>query len=132
MSRYLVTVERLVDAPAQQLFDLVADPARHPEIDGSTTVRAARRGNPERLGSGAHFSMAMHLGAPYLIRNTVTEFEEGRRIAWRHVNGHVWRWTFTPQPDGPDAGERAVGRPPGPDPAGAAGRGLRPPQPGAG
>ncbi len=36
------------------------------------------------------------MGASYKIENTVVEFEEGRRIAWRHFNGHVWRYTFEP------------------------------------
>ena len=36
------------------------------------------------------------MGAPYKIDNTVVEFEEGRRIAWRHIGGHVWRYLLEP------------------------------------
>lgn len=44
--------------------------------------------------------MDMRIGVPYRIRNTVVEFEEGTRIAWRHINGHRWRYELTPLPEG--------------------------------
>lgn len=94
-----ISVTKVVDAPRQAVFDLLADPAQHPLIDGSGTVRAARGGNPERLSLGARFGMDMKLGVPYPIRNTVVEFEEGTLIAWRHFFGHRWRWQLG------DAGE---------------------------
>lgn len=94
MTRYLVTVQRTIAASPERLFDIVADPALHPVIDGSGSVRAGRAGNPPRLSLGAEFGMDMHLGANYQIRNTVIEFDEARRIAWRHFNGHIWRYTF--------------------------------------
>ncbi len=94
-SRYLVTVRRTIAADRQSLFDIVADPAQHPVIDGSDSVRAVRAGAPARLSLGARFAMDMHLAADYRIVNTVVEFDEPSRIAWRHFNGHVWRYTFT-------------------------------------
>ena len=36
-----LTVTRTVDVPAKDLFDLLTLPARHPEFDGSGTVRSA-------------------------------------------------------------------------------------------
>jgi polyketide cyclase/dehydrase/lipid transport protein len=98
MSAYLVTESRVIAAPAQQLFDIVADPAMHPVIDGSGSVKSVRDGNPQRLSLGARFGMDMQLGAPYKITNKVVEFEEGKQIAWRHFNGHIWRYLF--EPDG--------------------------------
>lgn len=86
----------IVQASPQRLFDLVADPAMHPVIDGSGTVQRTNGRNPDRLSLGARFGMDMKLGAPYKITNTVVEFEEGRRIAWRHFHGHVWRYLFEP------------------------------------
>lgn len=94
-----ISLTKVVDAPRQAVFDLLADPAQHPLIDGSGTVRAARGGNPERLSLGARFGMDMKLAIPYPIRNTVVEFEEGTLIAWRHFFGHRWRWQLD------DAGE---------------------------
>ena len=96
MSDYLVTESRTIAAAPERLFDIVANPAMHPVMDGSGSVRAVREGNPDRLSLGAKFGMDMHLGAGYKITNTVVEFEEGRRIAWRHFNGHIWRYTFEP------------------------------------
>jgi hypothetical protein len=111
MSRYVVSEQRTIEASPQELFDIVADPARHPELDGSGTVRAARAGNPGRLGLGATFSMDMKIGAPYKIRNTVIEFEEPARIAWRHFNGHVWRYLFEPVDGGTRVTEQWDARP---------------------
>ena len=91
-----IEVERVIPAPAQAIFDILADPAQHPVIDGGGTVRAAKTDNPERLSLGARFGMDMKLGASYRISNKVVEFEEGRRIAWRHFNGHVWRYVLEP------------------------------------
>jgi uncharacterized protein YndB with AHSA1/START domain len=96
----LVTEQRHVRAEPQRLFDIVADPARHPELDGSGSVRAAQAGNPARLALGARFSMDMKVGAAYRVTNTVVEFEEGRRIAWHHLNGHIWRYLFDADGDG--------------------------------
>ena len=85
---------KVIAAPAQRLFDIVADPAMHPVMDGSGSVQAARAGGPQRLTLGARFGMDMKLGAPYKITNTVVEFDEPHVIAWRHFNGHVWRYLF--------------------------------------
>jgi uncharacterized protein YndB with AHSA1/START domain len=87
-----VSVSRVVPADRQAIFDLLADPAMHPKIDGSGTVRDVQEGGPERLSEGARFGMDMKMGAPYKILNTVVEFEEGERIAWRHFHGHRWRY----------------------------------------
>jgi hypothetical protein len=43
--------------------------------------------------------MQMRWGLPYKILNEVVEFEEGRRIAWRHFGGHVWRYELEPLDD---------------------------------
>ena len=104
-----VSAERVVPAPPQRVFDLLADPRRHPELDGSGTVRTALEG-PERLYRGATFAMRMNLGGPYEMTNTVVEFEEGRRIAWQPrptnrwaallIGGRVWRYELEPVEDG--------------------------------
>ncbi len=93
-SHFFVSVTRLIPAERQWLFDVVADPAQHPVIDGSGSVKAARPSNPDRLSLGATFSMDMKLGTDYKIRNTVVEFDEPSVIAWRHFNGHIWRYRF--------------------------------------
>jgi Polyketide cyclase / dehydrase and lipid transport len=88
---------RLVPAPAAEIFELLASPAQHPVIDGSGMVRGVQEGTPVRLSLGAKFGMQMQAGpAPYKILNEVVEFQEDRRIAWRHFGGHIWRYTLEP------------------------------------
>lgn len=43
--------------------------------------------------------MQMDWGLKYKILNEVVEFDEGRRIAWRHFGGHVWRYLLEPLDD---------------------------------
>ena len=92
----IVSRSTIVPAPAQMIFDLLADPRRHSEIDGSGTVQSAQINAPERLSLDATFGMQMKMGLPYKITNTVVEFEENRTIAWRHVGGHIWRYILEP------------------------------------
>jgi uncharacterized protein YndB with AHSA1/START domain len=110
-SRFLISVSRVIAADQQRLFDIVADPSQHPVIDGSGSVRAARSGAPDRLTEGAKFGMDMHLGTNYKILNTVVEFDEPNVIAWRHFNGHVWRYRFTETAGGTEAVEQWDARP---------------------
>lgn len=91
----MVQAERTIPADAATIFDVLADPARHPEIDGSGTVVAARDA-PRRLSLGATFAMGMHHAMPYVTKNRVVEFEEGRRIAWHHLARFVWRYELEP------------------------------------
>ena len=87
-----VSASRVIAADRQAIFDVLADPSQHPLIDGSGTVSDVQPNGPERLHLGAKFGMAMQLGVPYKILNTVVEFDEGRLIAWRHFHGHRWRY----------------------------------------
>ncbi|MBM3800370.1 MAG: SRPBCC family protein [Actinobacteria bacterium] len=96
----IVSVNKVVAATPQQIFDLLADPKRHADIDGSGSVKAAQSDAPARLSLGAKFGMDMKIGAPYKITNEVVEFDEGKRIAWRHFGGHVWRYILEPTDGG--------------------------------
>jgi hypothetical protein len=92
----IVSVTVKVNAAPQTIFDLLADPSKHGEIDGSGSVRNAQSSAPARLSLGAKFGMDMKLGVNYKITNEVVEFDEPRRIAWRHFGGHVWRYVLEP------------------------------------
>ncbi len=81
----------LIAAPAATVFSLLSDARRHADFDGSGTVKGSVRA-PETLSLGARFGMRMRLGIPYSITNEVVEFEQDRRIAWRHLGHHVWRY----------------------------------------
>ena len=90
------TASRVVPAPAADVFELLATPRRHALIDGSGHVADVQPRTPEWLSAGVRFGMQMHWHLPYKILNEVVEFEEGRRIAWRHLGGHVWRYELEP------------------------------------
>ena len=91
-----VSAERTIHAPPERIFAVLADPDQHPAIDGSGSVRHQRPGNPARLSLGATFAMDMRIGMPYRITNEVVEFEENRRIGWRHWAHNVWRYELEP------------------------------------
>jgi len=102
----IVTVERLIPAPASEIFDLIADPGRHQEIDGSGSVRDAKgKAKGQRMSLGSTFGMSMKAGLPYSMNSTVVEFEEDRLLAWQTrgpgpigklVGGRIWRYELEP------------------------------------
>ena len=83
MSSDSISVSRVVPAPAAAIFALLADPSRHPEIDGSGTVVAPRSPGSRTLRLGDTFGMSMRMGLPYSTRNVVIELEPDRLIAWQ-------------------------------------------------
>jgi len=90
-------VSRVIHASPDAIFDVLTDPARHGEIDGSGMVQNAR-GESNRLALGSTFGMDMKFAGflPYRISNTVVEFEENRLIAWQHFGKHRWRYELEP------------------------------------
>lgn len=80
-----------IAAPADRIFDLIADPKSHALFDGSGTVRSNIYG-PDRLSLGSKFGMAMKIKIPYRITNTVVAFEEGKKISWCHLM--KWTWSY--------------------------------------
>ena len=105
VSNDVETVERVIPAPPEAIFALLADPRRHPDIDGSGSVKAAKDA-PERLTLGSTFGMSMKLGFSYSMVSEVIEFEDGRRIAWqsrppgglgaKFGGGRIWRYELDP------------------------------------
>ncbi len=96
MNERVVSVSRLIKASPEAIFDVLADPARHGEIDGSGMVQNVR-GESKRLELGSKFGMDMKMGIlPYRITSTVKEFDENRLIAWAHAGKHRWRYELEP------------------------------------
>ncbi|MCW4351755.1 SRPBCC family protein [Hoyosella sp. YIM 151337] len=95
----VVRASRVVAAPAQRIFDLIADPARQPEWDGNSNLREAAA-NQRVRAVGDVFVMTLTKGS--VRENRVVEFEEGRVIAWLPSEpgsappGHLWRWRLDP------------------------------------
>jgi uncharacterized protein YndB with AHSA1/START domain len=103
-----VSVERVINAPASEIFALVADAGKHASFDGSGTVQHATQESMP-LAKGSKFGMSMRWGLPYRTTNTVIEYEPDRRIAWQTtmlgglVGGRIWRYELEPA-DGGAAG----------------------------
>jgi hypothetical protein len=113
-----VEVTRRIEAPAALIFEILANPQRHMDFDGSDMLRGAVLGRPiSRVGET--FTMKMNrLGRDYLMVNHVVEFEPDRRIAWEPAPGDLatafgdpskigipagYRWGYRLTPDGDDA-----------------------------
>ena len=114
-----VAVSRRICAPAHDIFQVLVDPGRHREFDGSGMLRGVVSGTTIR-GVGDVFVMRMYFDelGDYQMINHVVEYEPGRRLGWEpeagrgHPNAEPgaerparWgqRWSFELTPDGPDA-----------------------------
>lgn len=106
-----ITVQRTIDAPSQAVFDVLSNPERHPELDGSGFVVSDEK--TDRItATGQVFRMNMtgdHMGGDYQTDNTVTGYEENHLLAWQTAPagteppGWEWVWELTSQ--GSDATE---------------------------
>lgn len=105
-----VSVERVIHAPAREIFALIADAGRHSSFDGSGTLNHSTQPSAP-LSKGSKFGMAMRgrpetLFLPYRTTNTVVEFESDRVIAWQTtafgglIGGRIWRYELSPAADG--------------------------------
>jgi hypothetical protein len=114
-----VEVSRRIEAPAARIFQILANPRRHVDFDGSGMLRGAVLERPI-TGVGDTFTMKMHrLGDDYLMINYVVELEPDRRIFWEPAPGDPsraegddpsnvgipagYRWGYTLTPDGDHA-----------------------------
>lgn len=104
MGERSVSVSRIIDASPEEIFAVLADPRRHPEIDGSGSVRDSIEG-PDELELGSKFRMDMKLGVPYKMWSTVVEYEQDRLIAWAHLGKHRWRYELAPVEGGTEVTE---------------------------
>ncbi|MFF4213954.1 hypothetical protein ACFYZE_32320 [Streptomyces sp. NPDC001796] len=88
---HVVAVPRRIGASAGDVFRILADPGRHPDLDGSGMLR---RGGSGAMGSGVGdvFVMRMHYEryGDYEMNNHVVEYEPDRRVGWepRPGRGH--------------------------------------------
>jgi hypothetical protein len=113
-----VAVSRRIGAPAHDIFQVLANPAKHLELDGSGMLRGAV--SPAMIsGVGDVFVMKMYFSelGDYEINNHVVEYEQDRRIGWEPEAGrghrdaapsgadeNRWghRWIYELTPDGPN------------------------------
>lgn len=99
----VVSATAVIDAPADVVFEQIADPANQPAWDGNDNLARAEAGQRVR-GVGDIFTMVLTKDAK-VRDNHVVEFDEGRLIAWRPAEsggqpfGHQWRWELRPLDD---------------------------------
>lgn len=102
------SVTRTINAPAGEIFDLLSNPERHPEFDGSGFLRSAVK--PQRISAvGDTFSMNMvgdHMGGEYQTDNTVTGYQENKMLVWQTAPadqappGWEWMWELAAEGSG--------------------------------
>ncbi|HVV75146.1 MAG TPA: SRPBCC family protein [Mycobacteriales bacterium] len=99
----VVSAGGVINAPAADVFEEIADPSRQPAWDGNENLKRADVGQRVH-GVGDVF--VMHLKRGGERQNRVVEFEEGRLIAWlpnvpgKQSPGHLWRWELRALDDG--------------------------------
>ena len=109
MAADTVSATRVIDAPAEAVFAVLADPASHAAIDGTGWVRAARDSTP-LTAAGQIFRMSMyhpnHPDGTYQMANRVQVFDRPNAISWEPGNeagdgtisypGWIWRYDLAP------------------------------------
>ncbi|RBP67038.1 uncharacterized protein YndB with AHSA1/START domain [Brevibacterium sanguinis] len=91
----VVTAEITVNAPAAEVFELIADPSRHADWDGNDNVATSAPGQ-RVTAPGVSFITTLTKGVER--ENHVVDFVEGERIAWMPSEvggepfGHKWMW----------------------------------------
>ncbi len=103
-----ITVERTINASSDAVFDVLSNPERHVEIDGSGFVRSDEK--TDRIqGAGDVFRMNMagdHMGGDYQTDNTVTGFSSNHLLAWQTAPADTeppgWEWLWELESQGSD------------------------------
>lgn len=109
MSDDKITVERTIQASSADVFEVLSNPERHPELDGSGFVISDEKSNRIQ-GTGDVFTMNMtgdHMGGDYRTDNYVTGFSPNQLLAWQTAPAGQeppgWQWVWELVADGSDA-----------------------------
>jgi hypothetical protein len=109
MTDEAVSATTIINAPAEGIFAVLADPAAHAAIDGTGWVREPLDSQP-LAAAGQVFRMAMyhpnHPDGNYQMANRVQVFDPPRAISWEPGNdagdgslrfgGWIWRYDLAP------------------------------------
>jgi hypothetical protein len=117
MTDEAVSVSTTIEAPAETVFAVLADPANHVAIDGTGWVREPLDGG-QLTEAGQIFRMGMyhanHPDGNYEMANRVQVFDSPRAISWepgqdRTGDGNLefggWFWRYDLSPAGESATE---------------------------
>lgn len=104
-----ITVERTINAPSAEIFEVLSNPERHVELDGSGFVKSLDHGDRIQE-TGQVFTVNMegdHMGGEYVTENTVSGYDRNRLLAWKTAPAGQeppgWEWLWELEAEGPDA-----------------------------
>lgn len=105
------TVQRTIDAPAKDIFEVLSNPERHAEIDGSGQIVSDHK--TDRITAVDQvFTMNMnapHMGGDYQTDNHVVGYEPNKLLAWQTAPAGTeplgWKWVYELTPQGADSTE---------------------------
>ncbi|MEO6020656.1 MAG: SRPBCC family protein [Knoellia sp.] len=102
-----ITVSRTIDAPAQTIFEILSNPERHAQLDGSGFVRSDEKSNRiQKVGDVFTMNMSGdHMGGDYQTDNHVTGYSENALLAWQTTPAGTepfgWEWVWRLEQQGP-------------------------------
>lgn len=104
-----ITVQRTIDAPAKDIFEVLTNPERHADLDGSSFVRSDEK--TDRIQAvGDVFTMNMagdHMGGEYQTDNHVTAFDPNTMVGWKTAPAGTeppgWEWLWELKSQGSDS-----------------------------
>ena len=109
MTDETISATTIINSPAEAIFAILADPAKHAAIDGTGWVREPLDGQT-LTEAGQVFPMAMYddnvPGGHYRIANRTQVFDPPRAVSWEpgldtddgnlQIVGHIWRYDLAP------------------------------------
>ena len=102
-----IQVSRIIEAPVERVFALLADPDRHPDLDGTGMLRASRTHTViTEVGDVLIMDLNTEDHGAYQAQSVVTTYVRDRALGWSPgpVDGDPFgdTYTFTLEPDGND------------------------------
>ncbi len=102
-----ITVDRVFNAAAKEIFTVLSNPANHAAMDGSGMVRSDEK--TDRITAvGQAFTMNMHLdalGGDYQTENHVVGYDVNKLLAWKTADAGKqpdgWQWIWTIKAESP-------------------------------
>ncbi|HET6561416.1 MAG TPA: SRPBCC family protein [Marmoricola sp.] len=104
-----ITVERTINASTDAVFDVLSNPRRHVELDGSGFVQSGEK--VDRIQqTGDVFVMNMagdHMGGEYQTDNHVVGYSPNELLAWKTAPAGTeppgWQWVWELESQGSDS-----------------------------
>jgi uncharacterized protein YndB with AHSA1/START domain len=80
-----LAASRTIDAPAERIFAVLADPRQHVRIDGSGCLQGTESGPVDGVGQVFVMDMFRDDMGPWHVANHVTEYQPGVALGWAPI-----------------------------------------------